>query len=169
MYKIIGADGKEYGPIGADQLRQWIQEGRANAQTKVLAEGAAEWKALSEFPEFLAVLGTPPGLMAVPGPIQVVQAPVTNPMAITGMILGIISLTFGLCCCYGLPFSVPGIIFSSVAISQINKDPQRQLGKGMAITGLVLSILAILVGVVLMILWGIAFSMPEVMKRCEKL
>jgi hypothetical protein len=39
MYKIIGADGKEYGPITADQLRAWIVEGRANAQTKVLMEG----------------------------------------------------------------------------------------------------------------------------------
>jgi len=27
MYKIIGADGREYGPITADQLRQWIREG----------------------------------------------------------------------------------------------------------------------------------------------
>jgi len=40
MYKIIGADGKEYGPIPAEQLREWIAEGRANAQTKVLPEGA---------------------------------------------------------------------------------------------------------------------------------
>jgi hypothetical protein len=61
MYKIIGADGKEYGPITADQLRQWIAEGRANALTKILAEGTTEWKALSEFPEFAAhFLGSPP-------------------------------------------------------------------------------------------------------------
>jgi len=24
MYKIIGADQKEYGPVSADQLRQWL-------------------------------------------------------------------------------------------------------------------------------------------------
>ncbi len=52
MYKIIGADGKEYGPVTADQLRQWIAEGRANAQTKVLPDGATEWMALSEVAEF---------------------------------------------------------------------------------------------------------------------
>ena len=28
MYKIIGQDGKEYGPITAEQLRQWISENR---------------------------------------------------------------------------------------------------------------------------------------------
>jgi hypothetical protein len=54
MYRIIGADGNQYGPISADQLRQWLAEGRANAQTKVLAEGTTEWKPLSEFPEFFA-------------------------------------------------------------------------------------------------------------------
>jgi len=51
MYKVIGSDGKEYGPVTAEQLRQWVAEGRANAQTRVQAEGSAEWKPLSVFPE----------------------------------------------------------------------------------------------------------------------
>src|SRR5215472_11159260 len=66
MYKIIGADGKEYGPITVEQLRQWIAEGRANAQTRVLLEGTSEWKPLSAFPEFMvsapAAPGAPPTL-----------------------------------------------------------------------------------------------------------
>ncbi len=69
MYKIIGADGKEYGPISAEVLRQWIAEGRANAQSKVLPEGATEWKTLGELPEFAAPsapLGTPAPLSAMP-------------------------------------------------------------------------------------------------------
>src|SRR5436309_1839611 len=52
MYKIIGADQKEYGPISADQLRQWIAEGRVNGQTQACAEGTQEWKPLAMFPEF---------------------------------------------------------------------------------------------------------------------
>ena len=52
MYKIIGADQKEYGPVSAEQLRQWVTEGRVNAQTKVRAEGETEWKPLSAFAEF---------------------------------------------------------------------------------------------------------------------
>src|SRR5262249_44254530 len=71
MYRIIGADGNQYGPISAEQLRQWIAEGRANAQTKVLAEGATDWKPLSEFPEFFplaSTLGTtPPPPLPTPG------------------------------------------------------------------------------------------------------
>ena len=57
MYKIIGADQKEYGPISGDHLRQWIAEGRVNANTQALAEGAAQWQPLSAYPEFAEALG----------------------------------------------------------------------------------------------------------------
>ena len=50
MYKIIGADQKEYGPVTAEQLRQWITEGRVNGQTSVWSEGATEWKPLAALP-----------------------------------------------------------------------------------------------------------------------
>ena len=63
MYKIIDADGKEYGPITADILKQWIADGRANAQTKVQLDGTMEWRTLAEFPELAAALpslGAPP-------------------------------------------------------------------------------------------------------------
>lgn len=56
MYKIIGVDQKEYGPISAEQLRQWIAEGRANAQTLVQAQAGGEWKPLASFPEFSEAL-----------------------------------------------------------------------------------------------------------------
>ena len=39
MYKIIGADGKEYGPVSTEQLRQWLLEGRVNSHTQVQPEG----------------------------------------------------------------------------------------------------------------------------------
>ena len=51
MYKIIGADQKDR-PVSAEQLRQWISEGRVNAQTKIAIGGTTDWKALGEFPEF---------------------------------------------------------------------------------------------------------------------
>ena len=63
MYKIIGADGKEYGPISVEQLRQWRSEGRVNAQTKVLAEGATDWKTIAEIAELGEAMPiTPPSL-----------------------------------------------------------------------------------------------------------
>lgn len=52
MYKIIGGDGKEYGPISGETLRGWIAQGRANAETRVLREGETTWQALGALPEF---------------------------------------------------------------------------------------------------------------------
>ena len=56
MYKIIGADKKEYGPVSADQLRDWIQQGRVSAQTLAQAEGQIDWRPVIAFPEFAAAL-----------------------------------------------------------------------------------------------------------------
>lgn len=70
MYKIIGTDGREYGPISADQLRQWIREGRANAQTSVQTEGSNEWKPLGTVPEFADVTQPP----AAPPPVGATNA-----------------------------------------------------------------------------------------------
>ncbi len=61
MYKIIGADGREYGPVTADQVKQWIAEGRANAQSRAQAEGSTDWKTLAEFPEFQPAFATAGG------------------------------------------------------------------------------------------------------------
>lgn len=62
MYKIIGADGKEYGPVSAEQLRQWLNEGRVNQQTRVQVEGSADWQAMGDVPELIPAvpLSAPP-------------------------------------------------------------------------------------------------------------
>lgn len=70
MYRIIGADGKEYGPIPETQLRQWIAEGRVNAQTRVLVEGTTEWRTIADLPQFAS---------AIPGPSPTAMPP--PPMA----------------------------------------------------------------------------------------
>ena len=70
-------------------------------------------------------------------------------MAITGMVMGILSLVT--ICCYGFPFNLLGIIFSAIGLSQIKKSNPRQKGKGMAIAGLICSILSFLIYLVLII------------------
>ncbi len=60
MYRIIGGDGKQYGPVSAEQIRRWIVEGRVKADTLVQPDGTQEWKALNAFPELAAELKPPP-------------------------------------------------------------------------------------------------------------
>lgn len=159
MYRMIGADGREYGPISADQLRQWIGQGRANATTSVLLEGTSEWKPLGSLPEFSLLFAAPaaaPAPTPTPTPVApaifpapTVTPPRTNGFATAGLVLGILSITLGLCCCAGLPFSIPGLIFSFIALAQISSHPERYNGKTMAIIAIVLCCLSLVGGVVI--------------------
>jgi hypothetical protein len=103
MYKIIGADKKEYGPVTAEQLRQWITEGRVSMQTKVLPEGGTEWKMLGDLPEFAAASPDAVPVMpsiAAPSPVgaELVKGPAIGliVVAIAGVILQIVSLIMNL-------------------------------------------------------------------------
>lgn len=153
MYRIIGADGKEYGPVTAEQLRQWITEGRANADTRVLPEGMSDWKRAADIPEF-SLLFMAAGSRHIPVSASFPSAPRTNGLATTSLVMGIIAMTFGLCCCYGLPFNVLGIIFALVAIGQINDNPHLYEGKGVAIAGLVICLLSLALAILMVMVFG---------------
>ena len=83
MYKLIGADGREYGPVSLEQLRQWITEGRVNAATKVQPAGRTEWQPVSTLPEFASVFVAAPPPVTTP---PLVTAPV-NAEALAAEIL----------------------------------------------------------------------------------
>ena len=74
MYRIIGADGKEYSPVTLLQLRQWVAEGRINSQTRVQLAGATDWNQLGNLPEFADIFASP-----TPG-VPPVEPPVTTPV-----------------------------------------------------------------------------------------
>ena len=65
MFIIIGGDGKEYGPVTVDQVRVWLNAGRANLETRAKALGTDEWRRLGDFAEF-AGPGEAPPVMATP-------------------------------------------------------------------------------------------------------
>ena len=94
MYKIIGADGQQYGPVGAEQMRRWVAENRLNAQTLIQPEGAQEWKPLGSFSEFSSEFkSTPPSQAAPPTigalpPTIATRASSKIPAGICGILLG---------------------------------------------------------------------------------
>jgi hypothetical protein len=166
MYKIIGADGREYGPVTAEQLRQWIAEGRANAQSKVQIEGSSDWRPLSASPEFvhLSASSLPPVSPIAPLEILGRNPARTNGLAVAGFIIGLLALVFGWSCCAPL-FATLGIVLSCVGISQINKNPTEQTGKGLAVAGLVLSILGIVLYLVIAIFFGVLGMIGEALSK----
>src|SRR5216684_173957 len=126
MYKIIGVDGKEYGPISAEQIRQWIAQGRANAQTKAQLEGSQEWKFLSEFPEFASALPAMPPPLPAPDRHMISEPPRTSGMAVASLICGIL----GLFTCVTAPV---GLVLGIIANGQIKRSQGRLTGSGLAI------------------------------------
>jgi len=143
MFKILGADGKEYGPVTAEVLRQWITDRRAAAQTRVQVAGSSEWKALSEFPDFAEAFRTiPPPIL--PPLVAPTRAPSSAPkvrtsgFAIASLVLGILGL------CSGGVSALVGLILGIVALKKIGREPARFQGKGLAVTGICVSTLFIL-------------------------
>ena len=172
-YFIIGGDGKEYGPKPDSEVREWIAEGRLNTQSQIREQSDPNWRALEDFPEFANYLfGATPSTPSIPTPsapvIQQYQQPypqygyqkqsTTNGMAITGMVMGILSILSIYPCC-GIPFNILGIIFSSIGLKQIKSNP-HQAGRGMANAGLICSIISLVLLVVLIGL-GIAVGLSS--------
>ena len=138
-YRIIGNDGKTYGPISAEKIREWIAQGRADSRTAVIADGAGEWTFLGLLPEFACELAGTPPVMAPPK-IGALSVKNTNSFATAGFVCGLISLA----CCCGCPFNILGLIFSIVALVQINGQVQKQEGWGLALAGLICSAVSLL-------------------------
>ena len=155
MYKIIGGDGREYGPITKEQLQQWIAEGRADAQTRVKAEGSNDWKPLASLPEFTGAFATvatpfasalpPPAMGARPVAGGLTHSPQrTSGLAIASLVLGIV----GFFC--SIFTSIPGIILGIVGLGKISKSGGALTGKGLAIAGIVVSIFALAVNLIVL-------------------
>lgn len=90
MYKIIGGDGKVYGPVTEDHVRQWIAEGRANGQTQVLAEGEQQWKPLSMIPAFATSFGAAqPGSVTGPAFVRTPEGREQALRAVHGPVIGL--------------------------------------------------------------------------------
>jgi prepilin-type processing-associated H-X9-DG protein len=130
-YTIVGHDQKQYGSVTEEQLRQWIGEGRVNAQTRVQVEGATEWKSLPEIPEFAAAFtgSAPPPLSQAMS-----AAPSkTSGLAVTSLILGILGVfTCGITALFGL---VLGII----AMVKVKNSGGKLKGSGLALAGTIVS------------------------------
>lgn len=153
MYKIIGADKKEYGPVSTEQLRQWIREGRASAQTLAQAEGHTDWRPIIAFPELADAVGPAPGTASpTPSPfatsggrdaaLAVVKGPAMGLKATA--ILGFIAVGLG------LVINIWTLTGGTIGMQQL-PNPQMQqyfntLGGGM---GIVQNIIAAVIGVLI--------------------
>jgi TM2 domain-containing membrane protein YozV len=90
MYRIIGSDGQQYGPVTAEQVRKWFAERRVHGQTLAQIEGSADWKPLALLPEFATDANAPPPVMTPLAPVgpMAARASTKIPAGICGILLG---------------------------------------------------------------------------------
>jgi hypothetical protein len=62
-YKMIGADGGEYGPATLSEFKQWVREGRVSGATLVTRTDQESWSTAASFPE----LGVIDSIAGAPG------------------------------------------------------------------------------------------------------
>ena len=162
MYTILGPNQKEYGPATAEEVQRWLFEHRVRGDTMVRKEGSAGWQRLASFPEFASALAGIPLTFPTATPLLPEQR--TNSMATSGLVLSCI----GLICCGGcLPIAVLGVVFSIFGLTEANRDP-AQVGKGVAIAGLVIGLISLLgsiVATVAAVMFGIAGGIMEALQR----
>jgi len=58
-YKILGGDGREYGPATLEQMLGWIRDGRVNGATQVWRSDQSAWVTARQLPE-LQLPAAPP-------------------------------------------------------------------------------------------------------------
>ena len=137
MFNIIGADGKQYGPVSVEQLRSWLTQGRINALTRVQAVGTQEWRPARDVPE-LASLFPGSGIVhpgTAPPVLQVPEADNRRKgVAVASFVLGLCSFVL----CLSFITAIPAIILGHVARNRAARSPERFSGGGFAMAGIVL-------------------------------
>jgi hypothetical protein len=110
----------------------------------------------------------PPVQMAAPQPLQAGWRPPPPPayaaqpqktLAVASMVLGIVSITIGWCCSFGILTSPVALGLGIFSLFQIKNDPSRYGGKRMAVAGIVTGALYLVFLVLIGLIWGLGVLM----------
>jgi hypothetical protein len=98
-----------------------------------------------------------PGWTPPPPPAYAAQP--QKSLALFSMILGIVSITLGWCCWFGVLTSPVAIGLGIFSLFQIKQDPSKYDGKGMAIAGIVAGSLYFVFAALIALIWGLGVLM----------
>lgn len=108
----------------------------------------------------------PPAQYIPPPPVQAGWMPPPPPaypvrpqqtLAVTSLVLGIGSMTIGLCCYFGILTAPISMVLGIVSLVQIKNDPKKFGGKGFAIGGIVTSGLYFGIVALIILFYGLGF------------
>ena len=101
---IRGEDGEEYGPVGLDELRNWVRENRAGLGTEVRRdEPGAPWNQWQGYPELVALLAEAHVTSPVPGVPGLVLAPMGRRIGAFAVDLLLLTIPTAISCSPAMP------------------------------------------------------------------
>lgn len=111
---------------------------------------------------------SPPAQYIPPPALQSVWTPPAPPpypaskqqgLAIISFVLGLVSITLGLCCYFGVLTGPMALVLGIVSLVQIRNDPKKYGGKGFAIGGIISGGLYFVIVALVALLWGVGVLM----------
>jgi Domain of unknown function (DUF4190)/GYF domain 2 len=145
-FKIVGGDGKEYGPVDLATLQQWTREGRVARAMRAWDSRTGQWQPAEQIAELAPLFGVAPAV--VPPPVMPPPPPVvprTNALAVWSFALAMLSP-----CGCGCG-SLPAVILGAIALAQIHA--RREGGRGLAVAGVILGVAGMVLALVWSLIW----------------
>ena len=100
------------------------------------------------------------GWQPPPPPAAYSTAPQQS-LAIASLVLGVVTVTVGWCCYFGVLTSPISIGLGIFSLSQIKNNPKQYGGKGMAIAGIVTGALYFVFVALIILIYGLSFLMSS--------
>ena len=168
--------------MSLDHLAELFRNGTVKPSDLVWNETMTEWTPIGKVDAFAvpapelpaaappAPVDSPPTLSAAPplaaapgacSPHLGAAPQKTDGLAITSLVLGILSMIF---CGVGIVTAIPAVICGHIAMGRMKKDPNLQ-GKGLAMAGLIMGYLGIVVSVFSLIWAIVAWIVSEPLRE----
>jgi hypothetical protein len=149
-------NGSQLGPTETSELRPLFERGELHGGSLIWREGMPDWSPASQVDEFKDLVATAPAFVAPAAPAHPqprpmdpsMMPPKTNGLAVTSMILGIVSLPLSLFCAIGILLGLPAIICGHIARGKIRTSNGSETGNGFALTGLITGYLDVVLNII---------------------
>lgn len=153
-------NGQRYGPVAAEEIRQWLADNRIKSTDLVWREGMSEWAPLASLEEFQASASAAPSASYTPPPAPAEASAATGYAPHRGTMILVFGILSFVCC---LIFGIVAWIMGNTDLREMDAgrmDPQgrglTQAGKILGMVSVILTLVAIIIQVLMIVFLGSA-------------
>ena len=166
QYYFKSEDGKEYGPITAEEISDWQAQGRMNSESLVRHSNSRDWMPLSSYPELASDSAPKPTSVdssESPPPQKAPEVPQQQAYSKYEEHRGTMILVFGIlgiACCF--PFGIAAWVMGNADMQKINAGIMDPEGKSTTNAGKICGIISVALTSLGIILQIILFTIGSV-------